>query len=817
MASSVALGQGPATWTRWEAALTSTASYSNAYADVTVSATYSGPGGQTFSSYGFWDGESTWKLRCAFPAPGLWQWQTTCSNPGDAGLHSRTGQVTVSAYSGSNPLYAKGFLKVTVPNRYLTYNDGTPFFWVADTPWSAGMNATVAEWESYVDKRASQKFTVFQMLPSNLFWGGTTNHNGHRPFFDTNGNGTSDEVSQWNPAYWRDFDEKVQYANGKGVAVFLVGIMEPVYEFPTAAEGRLFARNLAARYYGNHVIFSPSFDDQAGRTVLADAVGEELNAATTRHLITHHPGTDLPTAKAWHGKPYTDFTGLQTGAGWGWNTVPFQFHSEVRNTNAVNEVARNAVNWCRELYETMPTNRPIVNLEARYDGPWLQSYLPRIPWSCGYWSVLNGTAGYTVGTVGIWNWGVPGYQHWDAAGTWTEGRDGVCAMRIQYFCELFTTRAWWTLAPASELIRNQTPATDYVNKMALAKSASGALAVAYLPDNPAIQIDMNAFPTPMKATWFNCATGIYTTGPADVTNSGTRTLNRPASGDWALVLQSVSDSGSSAGLLTGAVAPAHISGYNLTEWGTLDWAHWGRAGTTDAFDHKVADGSRISDLTPFISQDYPGAPSAYGATRLSSRSASWSDGSPTLNASADDGCFFNAQQPGGGWSFTVAADTTLRTLYVYCGGDGSYATLKARLSDGSAPDYGITNSGAGSYQNLHRITYQAGQVGKRLTVSYLKTQEYGEPGGTVDLSAAWLTSGAPVVIQGFEANGANLQLIIHSPFAPVTHLLEQTGSLTVPSWATVPGVVFSRESDGTLIASFPKPVGTAAFYRVIAQ
>jgi hypothetical protein len=78
----------------------------------------------------------------------------------------------------------------------------------------------------------------------------------------------------------------------------------------------------------------------------------------------------------------------------------------------------------------------------------------------------------------------------------------------------------------------------YTNeKMALAKSASGNLAVAYLPDNPNIQINMSVFPTHMKATWFHCDAGTYTAGPTDIANSGTKTISRPAPGQWASVLE----------------------------------------------------------------------------------------------------------------------------------------------------------------------------------------------------------------------------------------------------------------------------------------
>ena len=180
-------------------------------------------------------------------------------------------------------------------------------------------------------------------------------------------------------------------------------------------------------------------------------------------------------------------------------------------------------------------------MEPRYMGPWLESYLPRLSTSCGYWSVLNGTAGVTFGIAGIWNWGtnystsagMPCDDNW----TWQQGRDAEIATRIKHFAEFFSSRKWWLLVPAGNLIQNQTPATNYVNKMALAKSPAGNLALAYLPDNDCIQIDMGIFPAPMKATWFDCVTGTYTVGQAHIHNQGTQSFNRPVKGEWALVLE----------------------------------------------------------------------------------------------------------------------------------------------------------------------------------------------------------------------------------------------------------------------------------------
>jgi len=89
---------------------------------------------------------------------------------------------------------------------------------------------------------------------------------------------------------------------------------------------------------------------------------------------------------------------------------------------------------------------------------------------------------------------------------------------------------WWRLEPAHELIRNQPK--DVTRRMVLAKSAAGDLAVAYLPDNDVIEIDLSSFQTPLVARWFDPVKGRFTSVPGKVENRGAQNFARPAKGDW---------------------------------------------------------------------------------------------------------------------------------------------------------------------------------------------------------------------------------------------------------------------------------------------
>jgi hypothetical protein len=189
-------------WQRWEKVLTSSVVYANPYSNVTVSVTYTGPDGSTLKTFGFWDGGNTFKIRCAFPSTGSWSWQTSCSDTSNSGLHQQSGSVTVSPYSGDVPLYRHGLLRVSANRRYLTFNDGTPFLWMGDTAWVAPLAASQSDWQTYIADRKAKHFTVIQISPASRWSGITTDTQGNEPFFGS-------DLTQWNPAYWQGFEQKV--------------------------------------------------------------------------------------------------------------------------------------------------------------------------------------------------------------------------------------------------------------------------------------------------------------------------------------------------------------------------------------------------------------------------------------------------------------------------------------------------------------------------------------------------------------------------------------------------------------------------------
>ena len=76
-------------WERWEKTLTSSKTYSNPFLDHDLKVTYTSPTGKTYSSYGFWDGGTAFRIRFMFNEIGSWNWKTTFSDTDNSGLHNR--------------------------------------------------------------------------------------------------------------------------------------------------------------------------------------------------------------------------------------------------------------------------------------------------------------------------------------------------------------------------------------------------------------------------------------------------------------------------------------------------------------------------------------------------------------------------------------------------------------------------------------------------------------------------------------------------------------------------------------------------------
>lgn len=129
----------PHVWEMQEITLKAQNTYDNYYTEVTVWVDLEGP---DFAKrvYGFWDGDSTFKVRLVATRPGEWTWSSGSNQPEDAGLNGKRGGFTAVEWTEEEKLEnpnRRGFVQATPNGHALQYADGSPYFMVGDT-WLAG-------------------------------------------------------------------------------------------------------------------------------------------------------------------------------------------------------------------------------------------------------------------------------------------------------------------------------------------------------------------------------------------------------------------------------------------------------------------------------------------------------------------------------------------------------------------------------------------------------------------------------------------------------------------------------------------------------
>ena len=152
------------TWRAVELSFESEKSYDDPFSDVTLDLLLFG-NGKLYTIPGFWDGGNTWRVRFVCPAAGTWQCKTVCSDETNGSLNDRTATVDCSAYSGGLDIYRHGFVTTRYGEKYLTYEDGTPFYYLGDTHWQLAQE-TPEIISAICEKRVKQGFTVYESQPN---------------------------------------------------------------------------------------------------------------------------------------------------------------------------------------------------------------------------------------------------------------------------------------------------------------------------------------------------------------------------------------------------------------------------------------------------------------------------------------------------------------------------------------------------------------------------------------------------------------------------------------------------------------------------
>jgi len=462
-------------WRMSELILTAKGSYSNPFPDVHVEAEFTGPNGEQYRIRGFWDGDEVWKIRFTPTVPGRWTYLTTCNGADDAGLNGRRGTLVVAPATGDNPLYRHGgFLRASANGRYLTYTDGSPFFWLGDTWWFCPSDLVPFEttYRTLIDKRKRQNFSVVHMA----FLGSLTPA-GER-------SGISGEYSELftnrvNPSYWREVDRYLSHANECGLLPVIGFGFHQGLNAPTLDELKTLWAYVLARYGALPVTWLICGEynavttqvNAAGQTVPCEAdrgrgqkileLGQFIKDQDPYgRAMTVHPGWYKQDGREAWNRPWHDFILLQGG------------HEEQGPPPA----------FYTALYHEV--HKPFLEGECTYEG--IRGFTDTVVRQNAYKAMQCGSCGYTYGSHGLW---YPNqdekdltFSEWGPPIPWRAAAERPGAAHMTHLRACYETVPWFKLVPVDVstviALKEEHSVTNFP---ALATAVSDEYFLIYLP------------------------------------------------------------------------------------------------------------------------------------------------------------------------------------------------------------------------------------------------------------------------------------------------------------------------------------------------
>lgn len=424
-------------------------------------------------------------------------------------------------------------LKVT--GRYLAYEDGTPFFYLADTAWELLHRGNREEIAYYLRTRAGQKFTAFQTVLLAEFEGTTVkNSYGRLPLLFTNGlpDPTKPDLSG-EYSYWAHVDYTVKEAEKNGLYAVLLPTWGDKINLGGWGKGPVifdrdnayvYGKFLGERYRGfTNIIWMLGGDREifGEHRRIIDAIAQGIKDAGDKHLMTFHPAGCHQSTEYVGDAAYIDFHTAQTG---------------------------HATEQCYKSDEIMrkmaqDTDKPYMDSEPRYeDHPacfndslgcfWGQNEVRQN----AYWDVLMGTCGHTYGNHSIWSMTRDTTSYFP--NTWMEVMKHPGAEQMKHLRKLREERDLFSLALCMEAL--------YANECGMGHCVAGKgkdYLYAYSPLGLPIHVKLDLFPEAkyLKALWFDPRNGeekVFAILPAE----GKTVVVPPTNGqgnDWVLILEAI--------------------------------------------------------------------------------------------------------------------------------------------------------------------------------------------------------------------------------------------------------------------------------------
>lgn len=426
-------------------------------------------------------------------------------------------------------------LRISENRRFVSYEDGTPFFWLGDTAWELIHKLSREEVDEYLLHRAGLKFNVIQTVILAECNGLSTGNAYGRLPLKQNADGKYDpELPDTDGVnhYWHHVDYVIDRAASLGLYVALLPTWGDKFHLKHGTGPEIFNEQNAAvygRWVGERYKDRPNviwvlggdrplvtFDHFAIIRAMAQGLREGDQG---RHLMTYHPAGCQSSSHQLHHETWLDFNMIQSG------------HGE-RLTASHRMVT--------EDYHKTPT-KPTLDAEPCYEDIPI-GFRPENGYfdasdvrTAAYYAVFSGAFGHTYGHHSIWSMTlIPGdhfLMHWRDA----LSRPG--AAQMQHLRSLMEAYPDFDRVPDQSLLESNHAGANY-----MAATRGTDYVMIYSPNGVAASVVMGKIAgNQVRAAWYDPRNGGFIEA-GKFPNSGTQLFQPPTSGrgnDWVLLLETV--------------------------------------------------------------------------------------------------------------------------------------------------------------------------------------------------------------------------------------------------------------------------------------
>lgn len=516
----------PVQWMVTELAFTGSKIYTSNFDDVDLDVIFSHSTGKEIKVPAFWDKGDIWKVRFAPTLAGSWTYKTVCSDTQNTGLNNKTGNLSCAKYNGELAIYKHGFVNIAPFNRYFTYNDGTPFFYLGDTHWNFPANS-LPNFKTIIDKRVKQDFTVIQSQPMGA------------------GYNLSDGVTEGDLVFFSKLDERFQYIADRGLVhanAQLFFVSELGWNRAKYSDAYLekLCRYWVARYSAYPVMWTTAQESdndyyfERGDHNYFDATTNPWKLVAN-YIHKYDPYKHPQTA-------HMEQTGFTLASGSSFKDLPG--HSWFAAQWPPKKNGQLDFNIPKDFWNN-GQGKPTVNYEGYYDHLWTNEFGAR---SQGWTAYLNGMYGHGYGAADIWlhnstydmdkptiNDGIT-ITIADKQTKWKESLEFPSGYQMGYMHNFFKAIEWWNLTP-----RFDDPLWFSSNgSWYSVASKNNELIVAYFYNNINKNTGTlrNLANAQYTVQWFNPITGKYNTPVTITVLDSTYSIgNKPDIKDWVLLVK----------------------------------------------------------------------------------------------------------------------------------------------------------------------------------------------------------------------------------------------------------------------------------------